>query len=571
LLKKTRKRFALLSSGIKGFIPTTTVSSESFKHLNLAKSITSRKNVSLKEIKILNTGITGFDAVLGGGIPVGSLVMLVGSPGTGKTIMIQQLCFAWARRQQTLRQQEDVQGKTTVPETPALVSSVPGKRKPSHKGGRSVSSKAIYFSTFSEPHDKLIEHISQMDFFDETFFVEDIRLLSLTSVMDEGLQKVADLIVDTVRHENAGFIAIDGFRALEGLASNPDAIRRFLYRLSAQLNLLGVTAVISLERSLADTSEGDLTIADAIIGLYNFMEGSRVHTRMEVRKVRGLRQLRGLHTYDISEKGWTIYPRFETLAPQLLSYSGAGSDDTRIGFGLPALEEMLGGGLPKGSTTLLAGALGVGKTLLSLNYLMEGAGKNEPGLYVGFYESADQLFNKAERFGINLREAVKSGKITLLNIAPVQLEPDVLAAQIAQEIEQHSIQRFILDGILEVELACLYGNRAHDFMAALVAYSKEKNITTIYTYKISKIVGPELDISNTSLSVLAENLFLLRQLERQGRFYRVMSILQMRDSAHEQNLREFTIDDNSGINIQNLVAEDGAPVSTLAVGYESDN
>jgi len=220
----------------------------------------------LKEIKILNTGITGFDTVLGGGIPVGSLVMLVGSPGTGKTLMIQQLCFAWARRQQSLRQQTEAEGKTTPQETPSLGNAA-GKRKPPRKGARPASSKAIYFSTLSEPHDKLIEHISQMDFFDESFFVEDIRLLSLTSVMDEGLQKVADLIVDTVRHENAGFIAIDGFRALEGLASNPDAIRRFLYRLSAQLNLLGVTAIISLERSLSDAgSEGDLTIADAIVG-----------------------------------------------------------------------------------------------------------------------------------------------------------------------------------------------------------------------------------------------------------------------------------------------------------------
>ncbi len=523
----------------------------------------------MREIKILNTGITGFDTVLGGGIPVGSLVMLVGSPGTGKTLMIQQLCFAWARRQQELRRQDNAQDKPAIVEPPDLAGDAPGNQRAFR---RSVSAKAIYFSTLSEPHDKLIEHVSQMDFFDEAFFVEDIRLFSLTSVMDEGLQKVADLIVDTVRHEKAGFIALDGFRALEGLVANPDAVRRFLYRLSAQLNLLGVTTVISLERSLNDTgSEGDLTIADAIIGLYNNLDGARVHTRLEVRKVRGLRQLRGLHTYDISKKGWTIYPSFESLAPQLLNYTGAGSDDLRIGFGLPALENMLGGGLPKGSTTLLAGSLGVGKTLLGLNYLMEGARKNEPGLYIGFYESATQLFNKAERFGIDLRGAVESGMITLVNLAPIQLEPDVLGARLMQEVERHSVERFVLDGILELELACRYGNREHDFLAALVAYSKDRNITTIYTYKISKIIGPELDITNTSLSVLAENLILLRQLERQGRFYRVISILQMRDSAHDPNLREFTIDDNSGINIEDFVTEESEPISSLAAGYESDN
>lgn len=517
---------------------------------------------------MLNTGIPGFDTVLGGGIPVGSLVMLVGNPGAGKTLMIQQLCFAWARKQQEIRRRTEAEKKDLSPAAPGG----PSKKKNVNKSSQAVRSKAIYFSTLTEPHDKLIEHISQMEFFDETFFVDDIRLLSLTSVMDEGLQKVADLIVDTVRHENAGLICIDGFGALEGLTANPDSIRRFLYRLSAQLNLLGVTTIISLERSLTEVrSEGDLTIADVIIGLYNLQEGARVYNRVEVRKVRGLKQVRGLHTYEISKTGWKIYPRFESLAPQLLSYSGAGSADTRVGFGLPDLEQMLGGGLPKGSTTLLAGSLGVGKTLLGLNYLMEGIRKGEPGLYVGFYESAAQLFNKAERFGMDLQGAVEDGLITLLNLTPIQIEPDVLAAQIKEVVEQRNIERFVLDGVLEVEEASRYGNRTHDFLAALVAYSKENNITTIFSYKISKIIGTELDMSNTPLSILAENLILLRQIERQNKFYRVISILQMRDSSHDTNLREFTIEPNTGINIQNSISEQGEPVPRLTAGFESDN
>jgi circadian clock protein KaiC len=500
--------------------------------------------------------------------------MLIGNPGTGKTLLIQQLCFAWARRQQEIRRQAEAAGTAATPEPSALASGLSDndKKKNTRKNSQPTRAKAIYFSTLSEPHDKLIEHISQMDFFDETFFVEDIRLLSLTSVMDEGLEKVADLIVDTVRHENAGFICIDGFRALEGLAASPDAIRRFLYRLSAQLNLLGVTAVIALERSLNDTgSEGDLTIADVIIGLYNVGKGARVYNRVEVRKVRGLRQVRGLHTYDISQKGWTIYPRFESLAPQLLSYPGAGPTDTRVGFGLPALEKMLGGGLPRGSTTLLAGSLGVGKTLLSLSYLMEGARLGEAGLYVGFYESAAQLFAKAERFGMDLRGAVENGLVRLLNFAPIQLEPDVVAALITQAVEQHRVQRFVLDGVLEIEEASRFGNRTHDFLAALVGFSKEKNITTIYTYKISKIIGAELDISNTPLSILAEDLILLRQIERQNRFVRVISILQMRDSSHDSDHKEFTIEPDTGINIREYESGESAPVSGLAGGFNPAN
>jgi circadian clock protein KaiC len=499
--------------------------------------------------------------------------MLAGVPGTGKTIMIQQICFAWARQQQEQRRlasnAESGDEADQEADSPGAGSA---RKKTTRKSTSPVPSKAIFFSTFSEPHDKLLEHISKLAFFDEALFVDDIRLLSLTSVMDEGLQKVGDLIVDTARHENAGLICIDGFRALEGLVESPDAVRRFLYRLSAQLNLLGVTTIIALERNLRESvSDGDLTIADTIIGLDHQSEGSRVYSRLEVWKVRGMQQLRGLHTYDITHKGLTIYPRFETLAPKMLGYSGAGPDDVRVDFGIPALEQMLGGGLPKGSTTLVAGSLGVGKTLLSLHFLMAGASRGEAGLFVGFYESPDQLFNKADRFGMDLRGAVHNGLITLLNFAPIQLEPDIVAGRIMQEVEIHSIQRMTFDGALEIDQACQFGNRSHDFLAALVTYFKDKNITSLYNYEISKVIGTELDLSNTPLSILAENLILLRQLESKNKFYRVISVLQMRDSVHDQQLREFIIQNDTGITILSEGLDENNQVSQISSGFEPAN
>ena len=172
---------------------------------------------------------------------------------------------------------------------------------------------------------------------------------------------------------------------------------------------------------------------------------------------------------------------------------------------------------------------------------------------------------------MDLRGAVESGLITLVNYIPIQLEPDILAARILHEVQQHSIQRFVLDGVLEVDRATRYGNRTHDFLAALVTFSKENNITTIYNYEISKIIGTELDLSNTSLSLLAENLILLRQLERGSRFHRVISILQMRDSLHELDIREFSIDTKIGINIQNKSVVEDNTVSSLTAGFEPDN
>lgn len=497
------------------------------------------------KIRVIKTGITGLDTILGGGIPDGSLVMIVGAPGTGKTILIQQLCFAWAN----LR-------RNTAPVTEATESeeSFAGKSGRNEEEGQANSyslAKALYFSTLSEPHDKLIEHVTQFDFFDREVLNEQIKLFSLTAVMDEGLAQVSSLIVDTVRRERARLVALDSFGPLEALAPNNEAIRHFLYRLSGQLSYLGVTLIVSLERSLEglSASEGDLTIADGIIGMYSRIEGMREYNRVEVRKLRGMNRLRGLHTYRISQNGITFYPRLEALMQQNLTLPGKAYGGARLGFGMPELEKIMGGGLPRGSSTVVVGSPSVGKTLLSLHFLMEGANKGEVGLYVGFSESRDQLIAKAKAFNMDLQSAVDNGQVVVLTLSPVELEPDWVATQIRQEVEKHGVQRLVLEGVSDLERACSLEKRSHNFMAALETYFKTHTITTLYTCEISKLIGTELDLSDTPFMKMSENILLLKQVEYKTKLHRVMSVLKMRDSEYDHTIREFTIQSNTGITI----------------------
>ncbi len=501
---------------------------------------------NLRKLNLVTTDLAGLDLVLGGGIPRGSLIMLVGAPGTGKTILIQQICFNWAVRQIQGGKTSDSDAAGAAQESSSAL------RKPGRKSKESATtiSKAIYFSTLSEPHDKLLEHIRKFDFYNETFFLDHIRLLSLTSVMEEGLQKCGDLIIDTARQENAGLIAIDGFRALEAIAPDTDTIRRFLYRLSAQLNLLNVTALISLERTLQNSaSEGDLTIADGIIGMYSRVEGAREFNRLEVRKLRGMNRLRGLHAYNISQRGITVYPRLETLVPPVIDYSGTDSLASRLRLGLPELETMLRGGLPLNSSTLVAGSPGMGKTILSLHYLLEGARQGQKGLFISFHQSQQELINKSLPLGLDLKAAIADGLIKILSLAPVELEPDMLAAMLRQEIEGSDLKRLVLDDLFELERACATENRTFDYMAALAGYLKRQQVTVLYNYTISRLVGHEFDLGSTSLTALTENVILLRRMEYRSRFYQLLSILQMRSSDHERSTREFTIEGQKGITI----------------------
>ena len=486
------------------------------------------KNMPSTKIKTVTTGIAGLDTILGGGIPTGSLIMIVGAPGTGKTILIQQLCFTWA----------SLQRNTPIPDDETAAEAT----------GRAA--KALYFSTLSEPHDKLIEHISQFDFFDRDVLNEQIKLLSLTAVMEEGLAQVSSLIIDTVRRERAWLVAVDSFGPLAALAPNNEAIRHFLYRLSGQLSYLGVTLIVSLERSLEgfSPSEGDLTIADGILGMYSRLDGMREYNRVEVRKLRGMNRLRGLHAYRITQAGITFYPRLEALVQQNLTrLPDSVRNDARFGFGMPELEQLMGGGLPPGSSTVVAGSPSVGKTLLSLHFLMEGARKHEVGLYIGFSESRERLIAKAAAFGMDLQAAIDQNLVELLTLSPVELEPDWVATQIRQEVEKRGVQRLVLEGVSDLIRACHLEGRNHNFMAALESYFKSRNITAIYTCETNKIVGSELDLSDTPFMKMAENLMLLKQVEYKTRLHRVLSILKMRDSDYDHTIREFTVQTNSGI------------------------
>jgi circadian clock protein KaiC len=137
----------------------------------------------------------------------------------------------------------------------------------------------------------------------------------------------------------------------------------------------------------------------------------------------------------------------------------------------------------------------------------------------------------------------------VLTIPAVELEPDQIAYRIKQAIEEYNVRRVVIDGVLELEIACRSDGRSRNFTSALDSYFKKQRISPLYTYTISKLIGPELDLSDTVFTVLAENLILLRQLAYQSRLYRVISVLKMRDSTYDLSIREFTIKNEVGISV----------------------
>jgi circadian clock protein KaiC len=326
------------------------------------------------------------------------------------------------------------------------------------------------------------------------------------------------------------------------------AAAEFLYSVGAQLALIGATLLILVEGDATDRiRDPEQSVCDVILSLRREEHGGGRRRLLEVLKVRGAAPLLGAHPFTIGADGVYVYPRLESVVPT----SEPPWTGDRAAFGLPEIDQMLGGGLNVGTTTLAAGTPGMGKTLLGLQFLAEGSRRGEPGLFVGFTESTVQLRGKARVFGMGAEYDADGAvtRIQLLTVPPHDLDADRIAWLVREAVEGGTIRRVVIDSATELERGVAARERAPMFPAALAAYLRSKNVTTYLTVDVPTIVGPELSFAGTPLVVLTENLLLLRYAEYQGELHRVFSVLKMRFSDYDRTLRAYTIDAGHGIRI----------------------
>lgn len=201
-----------------------------------------------------------------------------------------------------------------------------------------------------------------------------------------------------------------------------------------------------------------------------------------------------------------------------------------------------------GTFTLVAGSPGVGKTLLGLHFVAEAAKASEPALFLGFMESEAQLREQAGVFGLKL-PAESAGQVRLLVLPGHDLEADYIVSLLVEDVEHRGVRRLVIDSAAELERAVGADERKPGFFSALVSYLRERQVTTYATLDIPTIAGPSLEFANTPLSMVAENLLLLRKVEYRGTIHRVFAALKMRFSDHEQAIYEYEISTDQGIRI----------------------
>ena len=465
----------------------------------------------------ISTGVPGLDRILNGGLRPRGLHVLGGMPGTGKTTLAQQISYHHAK-----------------------------------SGGR-----VLYLVALSETAERLVGHASGFSFFDPAMVAHRIYYISVYGKLEEGgLPAVLDEARMLALERKATLVCLDGLSTLKAVAPTPLDFRRFMFDLNAQIRSLGATTIIIGPWVEWEADDPEFAVAEGIVTLSLEPATDGADRYLEVLKLRGSQYLEGRHAFDITKDGIQLFPRLEAVFADE-GVSQPNPNWQRASTGAPGLDQMLQGGIPTGSVTLLAGVPGAGKTVLGLSFLAEGGRNGERGIYLGFDEAPSRLLRKSDALKLRVGELVDNGNLEVHWRPALELIPDEVAWWLLSQVDSSGAQRLVIDGI--DAMITRFGNdrRSRSFITALMSALRGRNITTLVTYELPRVGGAGLDQFYERVSSATDNIIVLQYVELRSELRRLISILKVRDSDFDNSIREF------------IIAEGGLRVSNTFGGTEA--
>jgi len=455
---------------------------------------------SPQPLERLSTGSAAFDRILGGGLPARSTTVVAGEPGSGKSIFALQTLFHLAK-----------QGK-----------------------------KGLYLTTLSEPSLKLLRYMQQFSFFDARAIGEQLSFVDLGSVVrSQNSEDALATIVERVEREEPAIVVIDSFKAMRDVFAEPSAIRRFVYDLAVHTAGWGAAMLLLGEYTDAEiANHAEFAIADGILRFGTQRDELTALRVVEVLKLRGADVVTGRHFFDIGSAGLSFVPRVRGPAPA--EGAGIASFAERATTGVAGLDEMFGGGLPRASATVLQGATGTGKTLLALQFIVEGARRGEPGVYFTLEETADQLRGAAMGFGWDLADLEARRLLTITYTSPVELSTDAFLDRARQQVEALGAKRVVVDSLTSLELGVSFPRRFKELVYALTKHLRTLGVTSVLNMEITELLG-SAQLSGHGVSFAADNLVQLRYVELDGRLDRGISVLKARGVRHVTEVHRMEI------------------------------
>ena len=465
-------------------------------------------------IRQLATGVPGLDKLLGGGLPEFSFNLIAGAPGSGKTTLAHQIMFSLANPER----------------------------------------RALYFTVLGEPPLKMLRYQQQFGFFDIDKVDDSVRFVSLAGeVLDGNFNLILQRILREVESDAPALVFVDSFRsvmlATKDQPDSANAIQLFVQQLGMHLTSCEATSFLVGEYIYEESETNPVfTVADGLIWLTQNIHRDSMVRKIEVKKMRGQAQLPGLHTFHITDAGVQAFPRVIVGAGTTANPPTAAPAE-RLGMGTPRLDDMLGGGLPRGYSLLVAGPAGSGKTILATAFLQEGADCGEPGVIAAFEKSPNETMSPA------LANLVRTGHLGVIDTRSLDLDIDVTMHQMLEMIERMRAKRVVIDSLsgFELALAPTYSENFRDSLYRMVAVLTAKGMTVLMTSELEDRYT-DLRFSPHGAAFLTDAIIVQRYIEMKSELRRVIAVVKLRASPHSKQLHQFEIDDH-GLVIGEPLAE----------------
>jgi circadian clock protein KaiC len=460
---------------------------------------------------VAKTGIPGLDVILGGGLPKDHVYLLQGDPGAGKTTLSLQFLLEGVRTGETGLY-------ITLSETARELHAVAA----SHGWSLdqiTLHEQLVHEDTLREEEDTTIFHPAEIE-----------------------LGQTIARIVDEVERVKPKRIVIDSLSEIRLLSQSNLRYRKQILALKQYFSNRGATVLFLDDR----TSDGnDLQLHSVPHGVMVLERRAPLYgsprRRLEVVKLRGVDMRGGYHDFTIRRGGIEVFPRLVAADHRM------DRDDGVISSGVKAIDDLLGGGLEAGSSTLIMGPAGVGKSTLSTQYAIAAAARGEKAAFFIFDESRRSLIKRSVALGLNLDDHLTNGSITAQQVDPAELAPGEFAHLVRRSVERDNARVVIIDSLNGYLNAMPEERFLTLHLHEMLTYLGEHGVATILVMAQHGLIGTNM-ISAVDVSYLADSVILLRYYEAEGQLHKAISVMKKRSGDHEKAIRDFSMS-SAGITV----------------------
>lgn len=454
----------------------------------------------------LRTGIEGLDNILGGGLPAGHVFLLEGDPGTGKTTLALQFLMA-------ADEPAECSLYVTLSETVAELRAV------ARSHGWSLDGVNLYELAPSE---------DALDLADE---------YTILHPGEVELGQTIRAVLEEVERLRPTRVIFDSLSELRQLARDPLRYRRQILGLKQFFAGRGTTVLLLDDFSVRETDLQLQSIAHGVIRLEQVSpDFGPERRRLRIMKLRGIPFRGGYHDFSIRTGGIDVYPRVVAAPHRAFDCEWS----TVMASGVPELDALLGGGLDRGTSTLLMGPAGVGKSTVAAHYALAAAERGER-VYISVLDETVQTYlRRASGLGMNLREHVESGRIILQQVDPAELAPGEFMHRICEAVDREGCRVVVVDSLNGYLNAMPEERFLVVQLHELLTYLSQRGVLTLVVAAQHGVIGTGM-VTPVDVSYLADTVLLFRYFEADGAIRQAISVVKKRSGGHERTIRELRI------------------------------